>query len=273
MSLVVLRVLRLSIILVTASLSMAPTPARAQGGDVTLFLGTAYPLDRERFTLRPSTPSIPGADVTVTGDPALRAGGGLVVGGAAAVELGVLGIEGRLDTMTLTFDLSGARYELRGNAPPFQGLTAAVTIGDGELDSNRIKIFSINARLRTPGLVSLVASGGFSYLPDVAFEGTVPIAVQAFGIPVSSDRTRLRLAVSRGDSTHRYGINGGAGLRIGGPHLAVIGEVRAFYFKDYELRFDAGNAPAIASDLLQQIPAITFDPIIVNANAGLVLRF
>jgi hypothetical protein len=267
------RVFELSIITCVAALAIAPAPARAQGGDLTLFIGTAYPLDRERFTLRPSTPSIPGADVTVVGDPALRAGGGLVVGGAAAFEVGVLGIEGRLDTMTLAFDLTGARYDLRGNAPPFQGVTAAVTIGDGELDSNRIKVLSINARVRTPGLVSLVVSGGFSLLPDVEFEGTVPVAVQAFGIPVSSDRLPLRLAVSSGESDRRYGINGGAGLRIGGRHVAVIGEVRAFYFKDYELTFAADNAPGLVSDLLRQIPAVTFDPIIVNAQAGLVLRF
>ena len=257
----------------SAALTTVPAPAFAQGGDVTIFVGSAYPLDRERFTLRPSTPSIPGADVTVTGDPALRAGGGLVAGGAAAFEVGPLGIEGRLDTMTLNFDLTGARYDLRGNAPPFQGLTAAITIGDGELESNRIKILSINARLRTPGLVSLVASGGFSYLPDVDFEGTVPVSAQAFGIPVTSDRLPLRLAVSRGGSSHRSGINGGAGLRIGGARAAVIGEVRAFYFKDYELTFAADNAPGLVADLLDQIPAITFDPIIVNAQVGLVLKF
>jgi hypothetical protein len=273
MNIVSHRARQLSIIMGAALLWIAPAPASAQGGDLTLFIGTAYPLDRERFTLRPSSPSIPGADVTVTGDPALRAGGGLVVGGAAAFELGPLGIEGRLDTMTLNFDLTGARYDLRGNAPPFQGVTAGVTIGDGELDSNRIKILSINARLRTPGLVSLVASGGFSYLPDVNFEGTVPVSVQVLGFPVTSERLPLRLAVSRGGSNHRAGINGGAGLRIGGPHLAVIGEVRAFYFKDYELTFAADNAPGIVSDLLDQIPAITFDPIIVNAQAGLVLKF
>lgn len=271
MNMVVCRALLLSIIACAAAL--APRPALAQGGDLTLFVGTAYPLDRERFTLRPSTPSIPGADVTVTGDPALRAGGGLVVGGAAALELGVLGIEGRLDTMTLNFDLTGARYDLRGNAAPFQGLAAAVAIGDGELDSNRIKILSINARLRTPGIVSLLASGGFSYLPDVDFEGTVPVSVQAFGIPVTSNRLPLRLAVSRGSSNHRYGLNGGAGLRLGGSRVAVVGEVRVFYFKDYELTIDAGDAPGLVADLLDQIPAITFDPIIVNANAGLVLRF
>jgi hypothetical protein len=273
MSIVVHRVFRLSIIMCAAALWIAPSSAFAQGGDVTFFIGAAYPLDRERFTLRPSTPSIPGADVTVTGDPALRAGGGLVVGGAAAFEFGVLGIEGRLDTMTLDFDLTGARYDLRGNAAPFQGLTAAVTIGDGDLESNRIKILSVNARLRTPGPISLVASGGFSYLPDVNFEGTVPISVQAFGVPVAGDRLPLRLAVSRSDSNHRYGINGGAGLRVGGAHVAVIGEVRAFYFQDYELTFAADNAPGLVSDLLQQIPTITFDPIVVNAQAGLVLRF
>jgi len=251
----------------------APLHAFAQGGDLTLFVGTAFPIDREEFTLRPSTPSIPGADVTVNGDPALRASGGLVLGGALAFELGVIGIEGRLDSTSIGFDVDGARYDLRGTSAPFQGLTGAVTVADGHLDAERFNILSANLRVRTPGPVGLVASGGFSILPDVTINGSVPITAQIAGVTLPGVQPRLRLEVAAGESKRRYGLNAGGGLRIGSSRLAVMGEVRVFYFKDYELRFDVENAPSIVSDLIREIPIVTFDPVIVNAQAGLVVKF
>ena len=66
--------------------------------DLTIFVGSAYPVYDERLTLRPSVPSLPGAEVTVSGSPEITANGGLVVGGALAFEAGVLGIEGRIDS-------------------------------------------------------------------------------------------------------------------------------------------------------------------------------
>ncbi len=273
MSIVAHRALTLSIIMFAGSLWIAPIPARAQGGDLTLFVGTAYPLDRDEFTLRPSTPSIPGADVTVTGDPALKASGGLVLGGALAFEVGVIGIEGRLDSTTIGFDVDGARYDLRGTSGPLQGLTGAITVADGHLDAERLNILSANLRLRTPGPVGLVASAGFSILPDVTINGSVPITAQIAGITLPGVQPRLRLEVAPGESKHRYGLNAGGGIRIGGQRLALMGEVRVFYFKDYELTFGVENAPSIVSDLIREIPAITFDPVIVNAQAGLVVRF
>jgi len=257
-------------VLLVIVLGLLATPSRAfaQGGDFTIFFGSAFPIDRERFTLRPSTPSIPGADVTVTGDPALRATGGLVIGGALAFELGVLGIEGRVDSTNIGFDLTGARYGLSGG-----GLNGAVIVGDAHLDADRFNILSANARLRTPGPVSLVASGGFSYLPSVAIAGAVPIRLEVGGIGGIDLNPIVRLDVVRGESKSRYGFNGGLGLRVGGSRLAAIGEVRVFYFKDYELTFDVGDAPDIVEDLIERIPVVEFNPIIVNAQVGLVVRF
>ena len=273
MSIVKPGMLRLSIIVFAAAPWIAPISAFAQGGDLTLFVGSAFPIDREEFTLRPSSPSIPGAEVTVTGDPALRASGGLVLGGALAFELGVIGIEGRLDSTNIGFDVDGARYDLRGTTPPFQGLTGAITIADGHLDAERFNILSANLRLRTPGPVGLVASGGFSILPDVTINGSVPISAQIAGVPLPGVQPRLRLEVAPGESKRRYGLNAGAGLRIGGQRVAIMGEVRVFYFTDYELTFGVEGAPSIVSDLIREIPAITFDPVIVNAQAGLVVKF
>jgi hypothetical protein len=268
-----IRVVRTCFVFIVLPLISA-APASAQGGDLTLFIGRAYPVYDERLTLRPSAPSLPGADITVTGTPELSAAGGLVAGAALAFELGVLGIEGRLDSTGIGFDVTGARYELRASAPPFQGLTGVVVIGDGRLDADRLNLLSLNARLRTPGPVGLVASGGFSYLPDISITGSVPLSAQIVGLPVfSSLDAPLRLRAAPGESNHRFGLNGGAGLRIGGRRVALMAEVRAFYFREYELRFGVDGAPALVTDLLEGLAPVRFEPVIVNAQAGIVLRF
>jgi hypothetical protein len=257
---------------VVLALLAVTSPAFAQG-DVTSFLGGAYPVYDDRLTLRPSIPSLPDADVTVTGTPELRTNGGLVFGGAVAFEAGIIGIEGRLDATEVGFDLTGARYDVRATAPPFEGLTAAVTVGDGHFDADCLYLLSLNVRLRTPGPIGLVASGGLSYLPDVTITGAVPLSVQISGLPALPITPQVRLRVAAGESEQRFGLNGGAGLRIGGSRVALMAEIRVFYFRDYELRFDVDDAPDIVGDLLDGINAIRFEPVIVNAQAGLVFKF
>ena len=85
----VLRPSRRSLVFCLAVLTaVVAVPAQAFAGqvDLTLFLGRAYPVYDERLLIRPSTPSLPGVDVTVSGDPVIRADGGLVFGGALAFE-------------------------------------------------------------------------------------------------------------------------------------------------------------------------------------------
>lgn len=256
-----------------ASLALAPD-AHAQQVDLTVFLGRAYPVYDERLAIRPSVPSLPGVDVAVVGDPVIEADGGLVLGGALAFELGILGIEGRIDGTEIGFDLTGARYDLRATQAPFAGLTGSVTIGDGRFDAKRFYLLSGNVRLRTPGPVGLVVSGGLSLLPDVTITGSVPIAVQVAGLPpLPGIQPQLRLQVAPGESEHRVGVNGGAGLRLGGNRVAVMAEVRAFYFREYDLQFDTEGAPELAARLLESVDAVRFRPIIVNAQAGLVFKF
>lgn len=250
-----------------------PVPASGQGGDFTIFVGGAYPVYDERLTLRPSVPSLPGVDVTVEGSPELRANGGLVFGGALAFELGILGIEGRLDATDIGFDLTGARYDLRADATPIGGLAASITIGNGRLDADRLYLLSLNARLRTPGPIGIFASGGLSYLPGVDITGSAPFSVDVGGISLPGASPRVRLRAAPGESDHRFGLNGGAGLRVGGSRVAVMGEVRVFYFQDYRLRFGVDGAPDELNDVLDDLAPISFDPVIVNAQAGLVLRF
>jgi hypothetical protein len=247
--------------------------ANAQGIDLTVFAGRAYPIYDERLTLRPSAPSLPGVDITVAGSPVLRAEGGPVFGAALAFELGVFGIEGRIDATEVGLDFTGARYDLRGTDPPFEGLTAAITFSPGRFDADRISLLSLNARLRTPGPIGIVASGGISYLPDIRISGALPLTLQAPGLPsLPGLSPGLTLRATPGQSEHRFGVNGGAGLRVGG-RVGVMAEARAFYFREYDLRFGIDNGPELLNELLAGVDPVRFRPIFVNAQVGLVLKF
>jgi hypothetical protein len=247
--------------------------ADAQGVDLTIFIGRAFPIYDERLTLRPPNPSVPGVDIDVVGSPLIEADGGPVFGGALAFEFGVLGIEGRLDASDVGFEITGARYNLRGTQPPFEGVTASITVSDGRLDADRIPLLSANVRLRTPGPVALVVSGGLSFLSDVTVTGSLPLRLEIPGLPsLPGFDPRLTLVAVPGQSDHRWGVNGGAGLRIGG-RVAVVGEVRAFYFREYELRFQAVNGPDLLDELLAGLAPVRFEPVFVNAQAGVTFKF
>lgn len=251
----------------------AASEAHAQV-DLTLFLGRAYPIYDERLNIRPSAPSLPGVDIDVSGDPVISADGGLVLGGALGFELGVLGIEARVDATEVGLDFSGARYDLRATQPPFTGLTGSVTLGSGRFDVRRFYLLSGNVRLRTPGPVGLVVSGGLSLLPDLTTSGSVPVSLDIAGLTVLQGfAPQLRLRAAPGESEHRIGVNGGAGLRLGGARVALMAELRAFYFRDYELRFDLEDAPDFVTSLLESVDTVRFQPIIVNGQAGLVFKF
>jgi len=247
--------------------------AAAQGFDFTFFVGRAFPIYDERLTLRPPTPTVPGVDIGVVGSPLIEADGGPVFGGALAFEWGLFGIEGRLDATDVGLKITGARYDLEGTEPPFDGLTASITVSDGRFDADRIGLLSANLRIRSPGPVAIVASGGLSYLPDINVTGSVPLRVDVPGIPAPPEfNPRLALRAVPGQSEHRWGVNGGAGLRIGG-RVALVGEVRVFYFREYELRFEAQNGSDILDELLVGLEPVRFEPIFVNAQAGVTVRF
>jgi hypothetical protein len=250
----------------------AAAPAAAQGVDLTVFGGIAYPMYDERLTLRPGDPSISGVEITSATSPVLQGDGGAVFGAALAFDFGILGIEGRVDTIDAAIDFSGARYDLRGTAFPFQGITARITASPGRFDADRVSILSLNARIRTPGPAGIMISGGLSYLPDITVSGSVPLAVESPLLPPLGFDAGLTLRATPGESEHRFGVNGGAGVRIGG-RIALVGEVRAFYFREYDLRFGTANGPELLDDLLAQADPVGFEPVFVNAQVGLAFRF
>jgi hypothetical protein len=161
----------------------------------------------------------------------------------------------------------------RGTQPPFEGLTGSITISDGRLDADRIPLVSVNARIRTPGPLALIASGGLSYLSDITLTGSLPVRVDVPGVPAPPGfDPRLTLLAVPGQSKHRWGVNAGAGLRVGG-RVALMGAVRVFYFGEYELRFEAENGLEILDDVLDGPASVRFHPVFINAQAGVTFKF
>jgi hypothetical protein len=253
-------------------LLLLPRPASADW-DVSIFAGRAFPTSDDRLILRvPAIPPIQGLDIEASGTPELRADGGPVIGGAVAWEAGVIGIEGRMDLTNVDLDLAGARYNLRVSTPPL-GLIGSVTIGDGRFEVDTLSLLSLNLRLRTPGPVGLVVSGGLSYLPAFDIAGSVPLQFELGGVSTVPGTTpRFQLRVAPAESDHRIGVNGGAGLRVGGP-VALFAEARAFYFKEYELSVALEDAPSVVATLFNDFDPVRFRPVIINATAGLVFSF
>jgi hypothetical protein len=164
------------------------------------------------------------------------------------------------------------RYDLLGVEPPITGLTATLVLSDGRFDVDRLRLWSANLRIRTPGPVALVASGGLTFMPDFEVSGSVPVAVPDAPV-LGALGTRLRLAVAPGESRNRTGVNAGAGLRVGGERVALVAEGRVFYFREYQLQILAEDDLPVFDGLAPSFETVHFRPVIITAQAGLLFRF
>ena len=264
--------MRHAVLVLVVLLGASPRAAHAEW-DLSVFVGQAFPTYEERLVIRlPDVPPAPGLDIQASGTPELQADGGPVFGAALAREFGIFGIELRLDVTEVALELTGVRYDITANPPVFGLSRASITVGDARLDSNHLSLVSINARLRTPGPISLVASGGLSYLPDFEVGGSIPVAFTIDGLGTSLAQPRLMISAEPNQSSDRWGVNGGAGLRLGGQ-VAAFAEARVFYFGDYDLNVAFDEAQPLVNALLEEIEPVRFRPLIFNAVAGLVFRF
>jgi hypothetical protein len=253
---------------------VSASSARADGFDVSFFGGLAYPTYEHRFTVRaPVVPPLPGFVVHPSGDLTIDAKGGTVFGAAACGEFGgVVGIEARFDSTAIELRTGGLSYQLSYSAPPLPTFNGSVSIDPGPLATDRLQLLSLNLRLRTPGPVSLVLSGGLTYLPDFEVTGTTPVRLTVNGVPVLDQQTTFGLRVAPTESSHRLGVNGGAGLRFQvAPGIALFGEGRVFSFKEYELSIELDDLSL--QDFVGDIDQPRFRPIVVNAVGGLVFSF
>lgn len=244
-------------------------PAFAQGGDVTIFAGYAFPTYSETFTSPlPSIPTLPGIELTPDGDFVLEARGGLVFAGAAAFELGgFFALEGRLDSTGIELQSSGVRYTINGG-----GLGGSISLGAGDIPVDRLNMLSLNIRLRTPGPVAFYASGGLSYLPSFSIGGSIPLVVEIPGLPIPAIEVPVSFRVAPTESSYRFGVNAGAGLRFPiAPKVSLVAEGRVFYFRDYELVAEVPDLPVLGDP--GDFRIVTFEPVVVNAIGGIAIRF
>ncbi len=266
-----LRAALLAGFVVVAGALSAASPAYA-GWDLSVFGGASFPTYEQRFVVRlPTVPPL-GVVIQPTGDLIIDAKGGSVFGAAICREVGVLGIEGRFDSTGIELRTSGFAYALSVSAPPLPPISGTLSVAPGPLQTDRLRLLSLNLRLRTPGPVSLVASGGFSYLPDFAVTGSTPVQLTIGGIPAFDTTGTFRLRLAPTESSHRFGVNAGAGLRFKiAPRLSLFGEGRVFYFKEYELSIEVDD-PRLQY-LVSAIEEPRFRPVVVNAVGGLVFSF
>jgi hypothetical protein len=261
-------------VVLAIGLTALSTPVRAEGFDISLFGGLAFPTYEQRFTVRaPTVAPLPGFVIRPNGDLTIDAKGGTVFGAAVCGEVGgVIGIEARFDSTAIELRTGGLRYDVSYSAPPLPTLTGSVSIDPGPLTTDRLKLLSLNLRLRTPGPVSLVASGGVTYLPDFEVTGTTPVNLTVGGLPVLDQQASFGLRVSPTESSHRLGVNGGAGLRVKlAPGVSLFGEGRVFYFKEYELAVEVDD-PTLQG-FVGDIELPRFRPIVVNAVGGITFSF
>lgn len=256
-----------------ALIGAVPGTVAADGWDLSVFGGLAYPTYEQRFTVRtPTIAPLPGLVITPRGDLTIDGKGGTVFGAAACYEVGILGIEARFDSTAIDIRTSGLTYDLSYTSPTLPTVTGSLSIEAGPLETDRLSLLSLNLRLRTPGPVAFVASGGFSYLPDFTVTGTTPVRLSVDGLPAFGTTTAVGLRVSPTESGHRFGVNGGAGLRFGiAPNVSLFGEGRVFYFSEYELTIDVDD-PRL-EELAGTVEQARFRPIVVNVVGGVVFSF
>jgi hypothetical protein len=266
-----------------------PAAASAGGLELSGYAGPVVSLYDQSLQFDPSGLVLPGGGV-IPGGQALQldAEGGNSLGGALTLYLADwVGLEIRLDAAKIDLAVTGATYRVVVDLPaPLADATGDLELGSGPMDFQRIRPLSLNLKLRTPGAVRLALSGGLTYLPELRVISAQAVrlrAVQVPGVPAGSVLATVGLraeALPEQEENGRYGANAGLGLQIAlGEHLMLVGEGRAFAFREHRLQWQrAGGtlAPleqALAAELERRLQPVDFNPNFFQVTAGLALSF
>lgn len=268
---------------------LLPSLASAAGLELVGYFGPIVSPYDQSIELDPGGLILPGGAVVPPGQALrLEATGGTTLGGALTLYLADwIGLEVRLDAAKLDLQVTGATYRVLVDLPaPLPDALGDLELGSGPMDMERIRPFSLNLKLRTPGRVALVLSGGLSYLPDLRVVSAQAVqlrAVQVPGVPAGSVLATVGLraeAVPEEEENGRYGANAGIGLQFAlGDHVALVGEARGFVFQEHRLEWQhAGGslAPleqALATELERRLGPVDFNPNFFQITAGLSVSF
>jgi hypothetical protein len=275
--------------------ALAGVNAHAATVELSGHAGQAFPFYEQSFEYDPGSAliTLPGVGTLNLGQSGafrLEGKGGSSLGGAVTLYLAPhVGIEARVDSAAVDIRTSGATYHLSIDLPaPLPDITQDLQFADGTVDVDRLQPLSLNLKLKTPGRVGLVASGGISYLPEVQIAARQRVgfgipAIQQLSASFSVGSIVLRSSVKPGeaDAGNRIGgnIGGGVRLQLAGP-LAVSAEARYFHFSKHKIEWEPeieGTLSVIEETLLaemkRRLKPIEFYPAFFQATAGVSLAF
>lgn len=268
---------------VVAFVLFSAATAGAQGWELSLLGGWTAPTFEQTFVFDPDIglPDIPGGEIRQRGVFELKAKGSFAFGGSVAYFFNEhVALEGRIDTVDFDIDVVGPRFE--ANVSFGLPATAALEVGSGIVDVERLYPLSANLKARTGGRARFVASGGVSYLPRIRFDAVLPVSLSlgALGIPpVELARVELRAGALAEGGDSRWGLNAGAGFEVDvSPGVAIVGDVRVHRFQSqtFVWRASSGGSSELERILLEalgELSPVEVELIYFQATGGLAFRF
>jgi opacity protein-like surface antigen len=273
-----------------ALLLLLVSPALSSAGSFELagFAGLAWPTYDKTFTYDPGlSASVPGVSVSQSGSFTLSGDSGLAFGGSATFYfVGVLGLEGRLDTADVSVVVTNPVFHVTADLPPpLPDLSQDVSLAQGTVDLDRLHPLSLNLKLRTPGALRFTLSAGASYLPAFNFSATQPLALGVTGVTPSQitlgSLTYRASAAPSGEGQGRWGLNAGLGLQFAlGQNVALLVEGRGFIFQEETLQWSRVDTrplspleSSLAAELERRLQPVTFNPTFIQATAGIAITF
>jgi hypothetical protein len=272
-------------------LALAVLAASVVGGaaelELTGYGGYTFPFYSQTFEYQPGpvTVPIPGVTIEQRGSFAFEASGGPAFGGGATFYVTEgFGFEVRYDRADITVDTKASTYTVRVGLPaPFDPVLADLELARGTADLKAADPLSINLKIRTPGSVRFVVSGGVSRLGDLEFtvEQTVGLGVIALDLQESNVQVGTIRVRGTAIAESSWGGNFGLGLQIPiGEHAALVLEGRGFYFPKRTVEWEpvvdrplSAIELALLERLQDALPTVEFEPWWAQASAGFSIRF
>lgn len=278
-------------------------PLTASAGttvDLTLYLGRSFPGYSQTLTYNPGPVSVPIPGVTISQNGAftLEGSGALVVSGGVTLYFGgILGIEGRYDTVRVNVIETAPSYDVSVTLPGVpQPVTATLDLGLGTVDVSTLKPWSLNLKLRTPGSVHLFASGGISHLPSFDFTVSQRIGLGVTGVNLITRQATISSVgisgaltpvaspdggASPNGSASKWGGNLGGGLQFSlGKNVSLVAEARYFYFPSQKFewtvspdRFLSSIEQTLLNATLTRLPQVEFKPRFFQVTGGITISF
>ena len=279
--------MRIHVAVLSLGAWMAVSEARADW-ELAVHGGPTFPFYEQSFSFDPGPiGGTGGAVISQEGLYHLDGRGGISLGAALAFHpRAVAGLELRLDTADVDVRTGGVRYRVRvGLPPPIGSLTTDVAFTEGVGDLERLRPFSLNLRLRSPGAWRVLASGGVSYLPAFRFAVRQPIEARLGGGGPQFEIAEILVpaeALPDQEGDGRWGMNGGVGIqRRIGSRLQLQADGRYFRFQRQTLYWGepqgTGALTPVQDDLVREITArldpVRFNPTFFQATVGVALSF